>query len=220
MENYPQGERGKCRTCGFCSKRVSVQDGSRSAPVYLQISSVERWERDVDLLPGMVTNAGQVLGFAPVYVQLACFRGIAELHEGNQAEELDRDRNCPYWYPYMPGFNPQRHLEDLRMQELEALRAQTEAAREHDRRAYEERSEERRQRFEEELTKRTQDLQTQRELSRQDFDRAMQKQNRTLLILGIILAFIVGVAQFFGTFLAARMSAKPSPPIEQPSQQR
>jgi hypothetical protein len=32
---------------------------------------------------------------------------------------MDRDRSCPEWYPYSPGFSPKEHLEELRMRQLE-----------------------------------------------------------------------------------------------------
>ena len=35
---------------------------------------------------------------------------------------MDRDRNCPEWYPYTPGFSPKELLEELRMMELESAR--------------------------------------------------------------------------------------------------
>jgi len=178
---------------------VTLQDGSRSAPTYQEIPSVERFEVDVDLSPGIVPQKGQDFGVTVVNVQLACIRGVAELYDCFVSDGLHRDRHCPAWYAYMPGFSPQEHLRDFRMQELEELRRQTDDARERDRRAYEERTEERRREFEKELTERSQ-------ITRQEFDRADQLQNRRLMKMGIIFAAILGLLQIIAAIIGALLT--------------
>lgn len=32
---------------------------------------------------------------------------------------FERDRDCPKWYPWTPGFSPKEHLEDSRANQLE-----------------------------------------------------------------------------------------------------
>jgi len=85
------------------------------------------------------------------------------------------------------------------MQELEELRRNAEDARERDRRTYEERTEEHRREFEKELTERSQ-------MTRQEFDRADQLQNRRLMKTGIIFAAILGLLQIIAAIIGALLT--------------
>ncbi len=40
---------------------------------------------------------------------------------------LDLDRQCPEWFPYMPGFSPKEHEERLQLLQLEQERQRTQA---------------------------------------------------------------------------------------------
>jgi hypothetical protein len=129
-----------------------------------------------------------------------CFVGKINLMEifvstPNKAEAdqklLDavmEDRHCESWYPYMPGFSPMEHYEELVMQRLEA-----------DRRAYEQRTEESRRRYEERMAK---DVEKDRRL----FEEANQSRNRALIVASIIVATIIGMAQIIAAFIMNRES--------------
>jgi ElaB/YqjD/DUF883 family membrane-anchored ribosome-binding protein len=45
--------------------------------------------------------------------------GEGPIPEASVLAIINRDRGCPEWYPYTPGFSPKEHLEELRMRQLE-----------------------------------------------------------------------------------------------------
>lgn len=182
-----EGERGRCLTCGFLAKRTAVQDGSKSLPIYHEISRTER-ESGVELRAGYVRPLGDAfaLGGVGVSVKLACIRGAAELSRETPNEALRRVRHCGSWYPYMPGFSPQQHLQDFRMQELERLRTQTEEARERDRREFEERLSARNEELQRTLALRNEQIQIQRDESQIAYNKLIKR----ITLLGVIFAAI------------------------------
>jgi hypothetical protein len=85
-------------------------------------------------MSGMRIDGGRhVNGFPQCYIRvcdvweeiLMVRRTGSALNAANR-EIFEKDRQCPKWHRYTPGFSPQEHLEDVRMTELELKRQEFE----------------------------------------------------------------------------------------------
>ena len=182
---YPEADRGRCRSCGFLSKHARQASGLPS-PRFYEVEHSER-ESAPAFLSHMVSYG------LPAVTKPMCFMDAANLmavleNEGDAklVEAILSDRQCDSWHSYMPGRNPMEHYEEFAMLRLEA-----------DRRAYEQRTEESRRRYEKEMSEAA-------EADRRRFDAANQERNRALIIASIIVGSIIGVAQIIAAFILNR----------------
>jgi hypothetical protein len=185
---YPEADRGRCRSCGFLSKHARQASGLPS-PRFYEVEHSER-ESPPSFLSHMVTTYG-----LPAVTEPMCFMDATNLmavleNEGDAklVEAILSDRQCNSWQPYMPGRNPMEHYEEFAMLRLEA-----------DRRAYEERTEESRRRYEKDMAEAA-------EADRRRFDVANESRNRALIIASIIIGGIIGIAQIIAAFILNRES--------------
>jgi len=129
-------ERGACFNCGFLCHH-SVADIHRSH--YPELTYGARFiglifpEKRPDLVPWCYRqihimreiNEAAAQEF-PAYPE----QRTAEWRVKENAAAvnvLGRDRQCALWYQYQPGDNPERHLDEYRMLELETQREKFEA---------------------------------------------------------------------------------------------
>lgn len=173
---HKESEQGKCKSCGFLSKRSQHGYGSPT-PTYYEITQEER--------RGNTFFERWELSGRSVTTDLACFRGCADLPSEyskapNQSDRtakarlvIDRDRQCAGWYPFKSGFNPMEHF--LWYQEQE---------REKDRRAFEERLSQRAEELHKSLAERDEQLQGQRDEAATSTNRLMTR----LTVLALLLA--------------------------------
>ncbi len=127
-------QRGRCRTCGYLAQRVL---DAALEPALHEVSEAQR-----DTFTGELVLAGRgVTSTVP-----HCFVRAADLEREygtplNRARQaqlvLDRDRRCPRWSAYVPGFSPKEHLAYARAQQDDL-----------ERKRYQERQEESRRQFE------------------------------------------------------------------------
>lgn len=184
---YKKSEEGKCETCGFFSKHG--QGISAPTPRFYE---VERSQR---------TNYNEIFAYFSDNRQftcdIACFRHKVDFmreikrlpsesdHPKKLVEMVRLDRHCDQWWPYTPGFSPMEHYAEFNMQRLEQ-----------ERRNYENRIEGDRRRYEEAMAETA-------EVDRRRFELSQRRQDRTLIIVGLILAAAQIVAAFI---LASRES--------------
>jgi hypothetical protein len=120
-------------TCGYLTQRITI---SAFEPALREVNEKQRgaWSGEV-IIPGQST----VPTVPTCYV--GAFNLEAEYDSGNSAEMVRRmfgkDRNCPKWYPYIPGFSPKEHLERYEAAQAEEERQQFAARLEGDRRRFE-----------------------------------------------------------------------------------
>jgi hypothetical protein len=179
MADEPTKDKGKCISCGFLSKRSRTGFGNPS-PSYYEASDEER--HATPLFFKRWEHRGQ-----SVSTDFVCFRGCADLPKEylrdpgetarttNAMLALERDRKCPCWYPYKPGFSPVRHYEWYQDQK-----------REEDRRAFEERLSQRAEDLHKSLALRDEELQLQRDKT----DSATTTLMKRLTVLALILAAV------------------------------
>ena len=116
---------GRCASCGFLSQFDAHLDGP--PPHLYEYPSRDREQGG----PTVVRLAKDRL----IYTFPRCYRNCLDIFQeismlekdGTSSvlatlEVLKEDRQCQKWHPYTPGFSPQEHLEDIRMQELELAR--------------------------------------------------------------------------------------------------
>lgn len=120
-----QSKEGRCVSCGF----AGLRGGYGAEQKYYQITKIERKTKLV--LSGVMAPTQGTMPFKPMGTRLACIKGIdlsadvqAFLDSGqtiNEASQhvFEKDRHCPEWYPYQPSHDPEWHLNDYRMQQLE-----------------------------------------------------------------------------------------------------
>lgn len=125
QKKYSDGNEGKCRYCGFLSKHARRPEGL-PAPRFYEMEHSERIEGNFD-------------NHAVVFQKMAdtepmCFLEIINFEKINQTqgrakllEEINADRQCESWYPYIPGLSPKDHYEEYQMQHLELERREFEA---------------------------------------------------------------------------------------------
>ena len=141
---YLEEDRGRCVSCGFLAKRV-MPTGS-STPMFYEFDEVGRqlgkgfieepWhspETKIVTVPACIRGAANLLGECG-----AEHASGADLDDSTK-RVINRDRNCPKWYPYTPGLDPVRHLEEFRRLEIEQRREEFEERMENERQAFEER---------------------------------------------------------------------------------
>lgn len=113
----PKNLRGACGGCGFLGKRRI--DGPGAATVD-EASEFDRAGAELWRSP---TN-----GYAEPFCYLWVTSLINEIGGDNLAKDkrslalrrvILRDRKCPKWFPYTPGFSPKEHLQRLEVFQLE-----------------------------------------------------------------------------------------------------
>jgi hypothetical protein len=131
--DYPPDQRRRCKTCGYLAQRLTI---SAFEPALREVNEKQRsaWGGEI-VIPGQSTAATT----PTCYVR--AFNLEAEYDSGNSAEMVkrmfDKDRNCPKWYPYIPGFSPKEHLERYQAAQAEQERRQFAARLEVDRKRFE-----------------------------------------------------------------------------------
>ena len=118
---YPDSDKGRCRSCGFLSKHSQSVSGLPS-PRFYEMEHVERTD------PGLMRIHTVGYGIR-ADTEPMCFLGKINLEEVLQTkgtaklvEAIMADRKCDGWYPYMPGLSPREHYEEYQMQRLESDR--------------------------------------------------------------------------------------------------
>ncbi|HXX37542.1 MAG TPA: hypothetical protein VEP50_05210 [bacterium] len=127
-------QRGRCRTCGYLAERLM---DSSLEPALREVNEAQR-----NAFVGEVIVPGRgVVSVVPhCYVKAADLEreyGTPLNRMQHAALVFDRDRKCPKWHPYTPGFGPREHLAHVRAQQEEL-----------ERKKYQERQEENRRQFE------------------------------------------------------------------------
>ncbi|MGD9728163.1 MAG: hypothetical protein AB7G68_11825 [Nitrospiraceae bacterium] len=121
---------GRCISCGFLSKFDLHYSGP---PPY--VYEMPQRDREYGQTSAIRLEAArEIQGFPQCYVNVSNLWG--EINKATRAEGLDaftasrqafsKDRRCPKWHRYTPGFSPQEHLEEIRMTELEQKRQEFE----------------------------------------------------------------------------------------------
>jgi hypothetical protein len=119
---YPEADKGKCRSCGFLSKHA-INPFNLPSPRFYEAEHSERIT--VAVLYSHAIGYHQHVDTEPM-----CFLGKINLvqliadddsprREGKLRAEITQGRDCDGWYPYMPGLSPREHYEELTMQRLE-----------------------------------------------------------------------------------------------------
>jgi hypothetical protein len=123
-EKYSDGNEGKCRYCGFLSKHGTQTVGFPSPRFY----EVEHSERIAGDFFNHTVGFGMATKSEPM-----CFREKINLMEIEEKQgrakllaEINADRHCGSWWPYMPGLSPKEHYEVYQMQRLEQDRREFE----------------------------------------------------------------------------------------------
>jgi hypothetical protein len=133
-----------------------------------------------------ISSDREIYGFPDCYVNAAhLWEEIADARKAGDSEYasvrnvLRRDRHCKHWYSYTPGFSPQWHLGEIKMQELELKR----------------------QEFERRMADDHKALLLQMETENKRFLAILDKGNkRVLLILGFVLGGIAVLEIIVGLF--------------------
>lgn len=123
---YPQEERGRCRTCGFLARlRYSTPF---SSPRYVEAGEEDR-------ATGELYSQHDADG-RPVRAEIACYRRAFALNQevGQEFQRpggatlpeavlavIGKDRRCPFWIAYTPDFGPKEHLEEFRVNEVQKM---------------------------------------------------------------------------------------------------
>ena len=133
--DYPDSEKGRCRSCGFLSRLRRGRPFSSQR--YYEASEEDRKE-------------GELYSQQNTEAEIACYRRTYPLNREVGQEfrppsgplsledailtVIGKDRKCPTWVAYTPDFGPKEHLEEWRVQEVvqtnrQLVRAQTDVAR-------------------------------------------------------------------------------------------
>lgn len=121
--------KGRCISCGFLSKYNVHHNGP---PPYFY--EMPENDRNSGQMSGIRLDAGrEIQGFPQCYVNAEDLWREIDLGKREGKNEylhargvFEKDRKCPKWHRYTPGFSPQEHLEELRAQELELKRQEFE----------------------------------------------------------------------------------------------
>ncbi len=115
--------RGRCVSCGFLAKHRDrwheATEEERETGTLLQGGA--GWEHEINTVPACFVRAADL----PAEYQAGLRTPAESLESGDTVLRratlniVTRDRGCPQWYPYSPGFSPKEHLEELRMMQLE-----------------------------------------------------------------------------------------------------
>src|SRR6185436_2368184 len=109
---YPEADQGKCRSCGFLSKHAT--ETYVPTPRFYEAEHSERLSADRFLRHvGSSTEPMCFLGkinLAEILIQQGHARFLVE---------INTDRKCDGWYPYMPGLSPIEHYQDKQMRDYE-----------------------------------------------------------------------------------------------------
>lgn len=121
LHEYP--DKGRCRSCGYLSKHATRADVLPSPRFY----EAEHTERiNVGALFRHAIDYREWIGTEPMcFVDEISFMQIIAADKQSDMECKLEDaileyRNCPGWYPYMPGFSPMEHYQVSQMRAYEA----------------------------------------------------------------------------------------------------
>ena len=124
---YPEEEKGRCRSCGFVAKHQRKFMYRIPGRTYFLVEDDERFPGagQGDVFTYMFDpDKGREGGTA--LTELVCFVRAADFALTKGVEEaraiLNEDRKCLDWYPFRPGLDPYEHLEEQKMQDLERRR--------------------------------------------------------------------------------------------------
>ena len=118
---------GKCKTCGFLS--LYPPTANVATPKYFEVVEENRES-------GRVEKVTPSDFQGPVIAEIRCYKRevnlVQECLEKAKKENcelmkaslmvFEKDRQCPKWYQYTPGFSPKEHLDELKGAELEKSR--------------------------------------------------------------------------------------------------
>lgn len=105
-------------TCGYLAQRLTI---SAFEPALREVNERQRngWGGEI-IIPGQST----VPTVPTCYVKAYNLEG--EYDRGNSAAMVqkifDKDRSCPLWRLYVPGFSPKEHFEQYQTEEAEKAR--------------------------------------------------------------------------------------------------
>jgi hypothetical protein len=142
MESTPK--RGICITCGFLCKRDVLNDHTSR---YYEMTEEDR-------LLGRFFPLSEVLypwcfQHVPIHREIQDSSGVPGRASTEERikwktelttaadEVLNRDRECEWWMPYMPGVSPAEHFSEYRQRQLDNERRDWELRQEQDRREWE-----------------------------------------------------------------------------------
>src|SRR6185369_11828653 len=175
MPDYPDADKGKCRSCGFLSKHACRVTGLPS-PRFYEMEHAEREEP-----PAMRSHSPFPIGL-PHVTEPMCFLNKINLaavmvQQGDDAlvAAILADQKCGGWYPYMPGLSTQEHYDKLTMQQLEL-----------DRQKFEERLAKRDEEVHTALVKAEQNFQLERDRIQQPTQKLMKRLTVLAVLLGIL----------------------------------
>ena len=128
------GKQGICGTCGFLGVRPARFFAVHRPPGFYEVELEERASPGMAFWRTEIRAAG-----TPIELELACYRAAAnlirEIENAMPAFGLDREkaalqilakpRACQSWGEYQPGLDPQRHLEEMKYLEVDAIREKT-----------------------------------------------------------------------------------------------
>lgn len=131
---------GICFTCGFLASQEHSGQNHRQN-IYEMDDFVRRYSDSSNL---HIPLSGKAINTRPI-----CFRFVAQLSaeiyqstkNGNTDKEACqevflKERNCKYWYRYIPGLDPKEHYQKLDMELLERSRREFEERLERDRKEF------------------------------------------------------------------------------------
>lgn len=125
QDRYPVSDRGRCVSCGLLAIHQTESPRWHEATQDARgTGRLDRggtgYERDFNTWPACFRHAADLEAEARAVIEE---RGLSgDGRPGANQEVITRDRHCPAWYPYSPGFPPKEHLEELRMMQLEEAR--------------------------------------------------------------------------------------------------
>ena len=159
---------GRCINCGFFGKRSLGEQ----IPIVIEVTNPERTKGQPEPVAGRSTR-------------VVCYRNKIQFtfqppsHDPEKIkEEIQKARECQFWYSYEEGRSPEKHFEELRMLELERRREE-----------FEHNMEERRKEFELRMENDSKSF----ELKLDERNRVEQNRTNTIMFrltwVGVALAF-------------------------------
>lgn len=153
MQEYIEGRDGCCVSCGFLAKFI-LGEGV-PPPKFEELTVLER-DRGIF----EITGPQAVRENIPLP---ACFRQHINIQEEfgdiyqNYSDSIgeiykivfNKERNCPKWMKYTPGFSPMEHLQEFKMLELEQRREEFEQKMANERKAFDLKIDESNKKFQE-----------------------------------------------------------------------
>ncbi len=111
--------KGKCATCGFFGLSEGAAGRTIARRAAVQVSIEQRQYGNVfDIGVGRSSLRGVpvcILNKADFTQYSLSYFEDHNVLARSIAADLQKERNCQYWYPYRPGATPGEHLEEKRM---------------------------------------------------------------------------------------------------------